>query len=218
MIPDYQSLILPLLRLVSDRQEHRFGDLMEKLAIEFDMNSEERKEFLTSNKGLFDYRFRWASKYLMKAGLLDSPKRETFIITELGLKTIKKNPYHFDDNYLNIVERQAILNNDNTYNKNSNIMAKKITRPASMVKQGDLTLYATSLKVSDLLIPNFYSIERLDPENASEKGYQRLLNKARNLQTILLRDKKQEMLFCQRVFSLQQKKIFLLIRQIIPLI
>ena len=58
-------------------------------------------------------------------------------------------------------------------------MTKKITRPASLVKQGDLILYATSLKVSELLIPNFYSIERLDPENANEKGYQRLLNKGR---------------------------------------
>lgn len=58
-------------------------------------------------------------------------------------------------------------------------MSKKITRPASLVKQGDLTLYATSLKVADLIVPNFYSIERLDPENANEKGYQRLLNKTR---------------------------------------
>lgn len=58
-------------------------------------------------------------------------------------------------------------------------MATKITRPASLVKQGDLILYATSLKVSDLLMPKFYSIERLDPENANEKGYQRLLNKSR---------------------------------------
>ncbi len=55
----------------------------------------------------------------------------------------------------------------------------KITRPASLIRQGDLTLYATSLKVSDLIIPNFYSIERLDPDNANEKGYQRLLNKGR---------------------------------------
>jgi len=58
-------------------------------------------------------------------------------------------------------------------------MSKKIIRPASLVKQGDLTLYTTSLKVSDLVIPNFYSIERLDPEFANEKGYQRLLNKGR---------------------------------------
>jgi DGQHR domain-containing protein len=58
-------------------------------------------------------------------------------------------------------------------------MSNIITRPASLVKQGNLLLYATSLKVSDFLIPNFYSIERLDPENANEKGYQRLLNKGR---------------------------------------
>ncbi|VVB85082.1 DNA-sulfur modification-associated [uncultured archaeon] len=58
------------------------------------------------------------------------------------------------------------------------IMANKITRPASLVKQGNLTLYATSLKVSELLSPNFYTIDRLDPEN-SEKGFQRVLNKAR---------------------------------------
>ena len=58
-------------------------------------------------------------------------------------------------------------------------MSKIIVRPASLVKQGDLALYATSLKVSDLMIPDFYSIERLDPENANEKGYQRLLNKSR---------------------------------------
>lgn len=73
-----------------------------------------------------------------------------------------------------IVERYLTDNNIKT-----TIMTKKITRPASLVRQGALTLYATSLKVSDLLIPNFYSIERLDPENANEKGYQRLLNKGR---------------------------------------
>jgi DGQHR domain-containing protein len=58
-------------------------------------------------------------------------------------------------------------------------MATKITRPAALVKQGDLTLYATSLKVSDLLSPNFYSVEQLDPEDPRDKGYQRLLNKSR---------------------------------------
>lgn len=58
-------------------------------------------------------------------------------------------------------------------------MTRKILRPASLVRQGGLILYATSLTVSDLLIPNFYSVETLDPEDKSDKGYQRLLNKAR---------------------------------------
>ena len=54
-----------------------------------------------------------------------------------------------------------------------------ITRPAALVRQGGLRLYSTSLKVADLLIPNFYSIEQLDPENPDEAGYQRVLNKGR---------------------------------------
>jgi DGQHR domain-containing protein len=58
-------------------------------------------------------------------------------------------------------------------------MNNKISRPASIVRQGELTLYATSLKVSDLLISNFYSVEILDPDDQTDKGYQRLLNKAR---------------------------------------
>lgn len=58
-------------------------------------------------------------------------------------------------------------------------MTKVIIRPAAVVKQGQLTLYATSLKVSDLLIPNFYSVETLDPDDTGDKGYQRLLNKSR---------------------------------------
>lgn len=62
-------------------------------------------------------------------------------------------------------------------------MTKIIVRPAALVKQGQLTLYSTSLKVSDLLIPNFYSVETLDPDDDNDKGYQRLLNRARSKKT-----------------------------------
>ena len=54
-----------------------------------------------------------------------------------------------------------------------------ITVPAAIVRQGDLTLYATSIKVRDLIVPGFYSVETLDPDNANDSGYQRLLNTAR---------------------------------------
>jgi DGQHR domain-containing protein len=53
-----------------------------------------------------------------------------------------------------------------------------ITRPAALVRQGSLKLYATSIKVGDLTLPNFYTINRLDPEEAGP-GYQRILNQGR---------------------------------------
>lgn len=54
-----------------------------------------------------------------------------------------------------------------------------ITAPAAQVVQGDLKLFTTSLRVGTLMQPGFYSVEKLDPENPDESGYQRLLNKAR---------------------------------------
>jgi DGQHR domain-containing protein len=58
-------------------------------------------------------------------------------------------------------------------------MQQGIVITASRVRQGDLVLYATSMKVRDLIRPGMYSVETLDPESNDDKGYQRLLNKSR---------------------------------------
>jgi DGQHR domain-containing protein len=55
----------------------------------------------------------------------------------------------------------------------------KIVIPAARVKQGDLVLFATSIRVRDLAADNFYNVETLDPDSQDDKGYQRLLNTAR---------------------------------------
>lgn len=53
----------------------------------------------------------------------------------------------------------------------------ELKRPAARIRQGNLVLYATSLKVRDLRQPNFYKIDTLDSEEGT--GYQRILNEAR---------------------------------------
>lgn len=116
-IPDYQSLMLPILQLVSDKEEHKYRDLIETLAIEFKVTDDERKELLASgNQAIFDNRVGWAKTYLKKAGLLDSPKRATFVITQLGLETLKKNPGRIDAKYLRqfpaFIEFQNASRND----------------------------------------------------------------------------------------------------------
>lgn len=117
MIPDYQTLMLPLLKQVSDKQEHKYRDLIEKLAIEFNVTDEERKELLASGtQAIFDNRVGWAKTYLKKAGLLDSPKRATFVITDTGLATLAKNPDRIDARYLkqfpSFIEFQNASRND----------------------------------------------------------------------------------------------------------
>ncbi len=53
----------------------------------------------------------------------------------------------------------------------------EITRPAARIRQGNLVLYATSLRVHDLTQPNFYKIDKLDADGGT--GFQRILNEAR---------------------------------------
>ncbi|MBP6385882.1 MAG: restriction endonuclease [Pseudarcicella sp.] len=118
MIPDYQTLMLPLLKLVSDKQEHKYRDLIEKLAIDFQLTEVERKELLDSgNQSIFDNRVGWAKTYLKNAGLLESPKRATFVITETGLITLKNNPNRIDAKYLrkfpSFLEFQKASRNEN---------------------------------------------------------------------------------------------------------
>lgn len=55
----------------------------------------------------------------------------------------------------------------------------KLIIPAAQVKQGDLTIFATSITVRNLMLDNFYSVETLDPDNNDDQGYQRLLNTSR---------------------------------------
>jgi restriction system protein len=93
--------MLPLMKLVSDGQEYKYRDLIEKLAIEFQVSDEERKELLASgNQAIFDNRVGWAKTYLKKAGLIDSPKRATFVITNIGRQTLVKNLDRIDAKYL----------------------------------------------------------------------------------------------------------------------
>lgn len=92
-IPDYQTAMLPLLRLAADGYEHKFRDAIECLAQDFGLSDEERSEMLPSGTApLFDNRVGWARTYLKQAGLLTSPKRGVFQITERGKSLLANAP------------------------------------------------------------------------------------------------------------------------------
>ena len=75
-IPDYESLMLPLLRLSADGSVHKFSDAVEILADEHGLSDEERTELLPSGaQPVFRNRVGWAKSYMKQAGLLAFPKR-----------------------------------------------------------------------------------------------------------------------------------------------
>jgi restriction system protein len=100
-IPDFQTLMLPILKVAGDGQEKRIGDVINQLAHEFGLTEEERQQMLPSGKGKsFANRANWAKTYLVQAGLLEATKRAHFKITDRGRKALAEGPPRIDIEYL----------------------------------------------------------------------------------------------------------------------
>jgi restriction system protein len=100
-IPDYQTLMLPVLKLAGDGREHRIGDVIGQLAREFELTEEEKKQVLPSGSQFtFANRVGWAKTYLVQAGLLEATRRAHFKITSRGKKVLAEGPSRIDNDYL----------------------------------------------------------------------------------------------------------------------
>lgn len=99
-IPDYQTLMLPVLRL-ADSGEQRVADAAERIADDLGLSPDEREEMLPSGRQrLLHNRIHWAKFYMSKAGLVASPKRGRFIATEAGRALLASNPARIGVNEL----------------------------------------------------------------------------------------------------------------------
>ena len=100
MIPDYQTLMLPVLEEASD-EEISTRDVIETLAAKYDLSAEEREQMLPSGKQrTFDNRVHWAKGYLKQAGLVRYPRRGYYIATDEGRKVIAERPERIDVKFL----------------------------------------------------------------------------------------------------------------------
>lgn len=92
-VPDFQSLMLPLLRIVSGGQEHAHSQVVDALGAEFALTEEELSERLPSGRQTrFDNRVAWARSHLKQAGLLENTARGKFRITSRGQEVLQANP------------------------------------------------------------------------------------------------------------------------------
>jgi len=100
-IPDFQSIMLPLLKILADGKVYKYREIIEALVREFQVTEAERKEMLPSGQQeIFANRVGWAKTYLKKAGLIDSPQRATFVISEKGKEILSQNPARIDAKFL----------------------------------------------------------------------------------------------------------------------
>lgn len=92
-VPDFQSMMLPLLEAIADGAEHSNAEVANAIARRLSISDEDRQQLLPSGEQtVFTNRVAWAKAHLKKAGLLLSPKRGTLQITADGQKVAAENP------------------------------------------------------------------------------------------------------------------------------
>jgi restriction system protein len=92
-IPDYQSLMLPVLRIAGDRKEHSVADFRQRIASEMKLSEQELSERLASDsQTVFANRIGWAVQYLKAAVALKSVKHGVYQITDRGMAILKEKP------------------------------------------------------------------------------------------------------------------------------
>ena len=100
-IPDHQTLMLPLLKNISDGHEHTLRETISALADEFGLTDDERSLLLPSGKqAIINNRVAWAVTYLRQARLLENTKRGVFTITERGRQVMSDHPGRVDNSVL----------------------------------------------------------------------------------------------------------------------
>ncbi len=100
-IPKYFEMQKPLLLALKDEQVHSLKEIKKFISLYFELSQEDLSELLPSGRqAVFANRVGWASTYLKKSGLIESPARAMFVITKEGLEVLKDNPNVINEKYL----------------------------------------------------------------------------------------------------------------------
>ena len=92
-IPDFQSIMLPFMKEISDGEEHSTTEVLEKLLRHFQLTEEEANQYLPSGtQKTFYNRVFWAKAHLKMASLIDNTGKGIFRLTNTGKELLSKNP------------------------------------------------------------------------------------------------------------------------------
>jgi restriction system protein len=90
-LPDFQSILLPLLKLTASREELTSADSYKLMAEHFQLSEAEVEAPMPSGRGSsFRNRVAWAKQYLMFAQLVEPTRRGVSRVTELGREWSRK--------------------------------------------------------------------------------------------------------------------------------
>jgi restriction system protein len=155
-IPDYQSIMLPLLGLLSEHEPLHSAEAIARLAEHFKLTDDERTEMLPSGASTtFGSRVGWAKTYMKQAGLIDQPNRGVMRLTSRGADVLAEKPNKIDNDLLaTFPEFEAFRQRsrvDKTEGKPPQPMAAQVA-PASPQERVDEAMKELSASLSDEII------------------------------------------------------------------
>lgn len=180
-VPDFQTIMLPLLRQFIDGREISIHEAINILTKEFSLSEQEINEMLPSGKQTAFYnRVGWARTYLSKSGLLEMTRRSHYKITQRGKEVLSSNPARIDMKYLEqFPEYIEFRDKEGTRRKSSNGDDDEET-PSGASKTPEELLEYAYLEIRDNLAQEVLSLvkksspaffERLVVELLVNMGY-----------------------------------------------
>jgi restriction system protein len=100
-IPDFQTLMLPVLRSAVGGAERSTGDAVSAVTGEFGLTEADTQQLLPSGRQtILRNRVAWAITYLKKAGLLEKVRRGIYRISPRGQSVLSSHPSRIDMRFL----------------------------------------------------------------------------------------------------------------------
>ena len=143
MIPDFQTLMLPVLELLKNGNPVKLSDMVNIMSDKYNLTEEERNEWLPSKvqKTMYN-RVAWAKQYLVNSELIESPERGSFVITQKGLDVLGQNPNKIDLRFLKSLDNE---NNIETKSEISDTHIEENKTPEELMENAQ-SLYFESLQ------------------------------------------------------------------------
>ncbi len=177
-IPDFQSIMLPLLKLLEDAIPHHVRELRPVLEEHFSLTEEERNELLPSGRQRrFENRIGWALTHLKNAGVIHNAQSGVYQLTQRGREVLSSNPTRIDLHLLDQFEehlefrrrRSAAININNEQVENE----QSVQTPREILERAHQTLRESlARELLDSILnasPSFF--EQLVVELLLKMGY-----------------------------------------------
>ncbi len=162
-IPDYQTLMRPVLVTLDTHGDMSLRNLVDLLSDQYQLTDEERRRMTPSKRSPLMYnRVAWATTYLRKAGLIESPQRGISHLTASGRQALADNPEKIDASYLKQFEAfeefRAIDNRSTEAAETQTVEVSEALDPTERLEQAHQELQAS---LADDLIAQ---VKRQTPE------------------------------------------------------